>query len=55
MGLQMGLQRRLQRYTDSKSGSRAGVVGIYQRHDFLDEKRMALAAWQDHVARLIKN
>jgi integrase len=27
------------------SGSRAGVVGIYQRHTFDDEKRAALDAW----------
>jgi integrase len=34
------------------SGSRAGVVGIYQRHDFAAEKRQALEAWADHVAGL---
>lgn len=27
------------------SGSRAGIVGIYQRHKFADEKRAALEAW----------
>ena len=27
------------------SGHRAGVAGVYQRHDYLDEKRDALAAW----------
>ncbi len=27
------------------SGSRAGVVGIYQRHNFADEKAAALLAW----------
>ena len=31
------------------SGSRAGVVGIYQRHTFADEKRQALEAWGKHV------
>jgi integrase len=34
------------------SGSRAGVAGIYQRHDFAAEKREALEAWGAHVARL---
>ena len=24
------------------SGSRAGIVGVYQRHDFADEKRLAM-------------
>jgi integrase len=35
------------------SGSRAGVVGIYQRHDFADEKRAALEAWGEHVTALV--
>lgn len=28
-----------------KSGTRGGIVGVYQRYDFVDEKRAALAAW----------
>ena len=35
------------------SGSFAGVVGIYQRHDFADEKRAALNAWAAHIEELI--
>jgi integrase len=35
------------------SGSRAGVVGIYQRHDWAHEKRAALDAWARHIERLI--
>jgi integrase len=35
------------------SGSRAGIVGIYQRHDWKDEKALALQAWADHVETLI--
>jgi len=31
------------------SGSRAGVVGIYQRHDWAQEKRAALDAWSAHL------
>lgn len=34
------------------SGSRAGVVGVYQRHAFEDEKRRALDAWASYVNRL---
>ena len=37
-----------------KSGSRAGVVGIYQRHDYADEKRAALTAWGDRVMALVE-
>ena len=35
------------------SGSRAGIVGIYQRHDWAAEKREALDAWAKHVQTLI--
>jgi integrase len=36
------------------SGSLAGVVGIYQRHEFADEKRAALQQWADHIDRLVR-
>jgi integrase len=36
------------------SGSRAGVVGVYQRHSFDAEKRAALEAWGAHVMGLIE-
>jgi integrase len=36
------------------SGSRAGVVGIYQRHSFDAEKAAALEAWGAHVMSLIE-
>ena len=34
------------------SGSRSGVVGVYQRHSFDAEKRAALDAWGAHVLAL---
>jgi integrase len=36
------------------SGSRAGIVGIYQRHDWAAEKRAALDAWAAHVRAAIE-
>lgn len=36
------------------SGSLAGIVGIYQRHEFADEKRAALQKWATHVERLVQ-
>ena len=30
-------------------GSRAGVAGIYQRHDWKPEKIAAMKAWSDHL------
>jgi integrase len=35
------------------SGAKGGVAGIYQRHDWLAEKRSALQAWADHLERLL--
>ena len=34
------------------SGSRAGIVGVYQRHNWADEKRTALERWGDLVLKL---
>ncbi|MGZ8400386.1 MAG: tyrosine-type recombinase/integrase [Methyloceanibacter sp.] len=31
------------------SGSRAGIVGVYQRHDYAGEKRAALEAWGNYI------
>ncbi len=35
------------------SGSKAGVAGVYQRHDWAPEKKIALQAWADHVSGLL--
>jgi integrase len=34
------------------SGSRGGIAGVYQRHDWRDEKTQALEAWGAHLQRL---
>jgi integrase len=36
-----------------KSGTFAGIVGVYQRYNFRDEARVALEKWCDHVDRLV--
>jgi integrase len=35
------------------SGSFAGIVGTYQKHQFTEERRDALQRWADHVEELI--
>ncbi len=35
------------------SGAKAGVAGIYQRHDWADEKRDALNSWARHIDELL--
>jgi integrase len=34
------------------SGSRGGIAGVYQRHDWAAEKRAALDAWAAHIASI---
>ena len=36
------------------AGSRAGIVGVYQRHDYAAEKRAALDAWAAHVLAVVE-
>jgi integrase len=35
------------------SGKAAGIVGVYQRHDYGPEKLHALAAWEAEVLRIV--
>jgi integrase len=42
----------IERLLNHTSGSFAGIVGIYQRHDFAQEKRRAAEAWGRHVLAL---
>ena len=35
------------------AGSRSGIVKVYQRHDYANEKSAALEAWGEHVASLV--
>ena len=36
------------------SGSAAGIVSVYQRHDYADEKRGALDAWASFVGEIVE-
>jgi integrase len=42
----------IEKVLNHASGSFAGIVGVYQRHSFAEEKRQALAAWGKHVEGL---
>jgi integrase len=44
----------IEKVLNHTSGSFRGIVGIYQRHEFADEKRHALDAWAAHVMRIVK-
>lgn len=55
-----GLQRLGVRYEVTEavlnhvSGARGGIAGVYQRHDWKDEKRAALNAWATELDRIIR-
>jgi integrase len=51
LGIQLPVIEKILNHT---SGTFRGVVGVYQRHSFADEKRTALNAWSDHVAHLCR-
>ena len=37
------------------SGSRAGIVGVYQRHEYAEEKIQASKLWSEHLMGVISN
>jgi integrase len=43
----------IEKCLNHSSGSFAGIVSVYQRHSFIDEKRDALQRWADHVMALV--
>jgi integrase len=43
----------IEKCINHKSGSFRGIVGVYQRHSFAEEKRAALAAWASHVESVV--
>lgn len=36
------------------SGAKGGVAGVYQRHDWADEKRTALSAWANRLSEIVE-
>jgi integrase len=45
----------IEKVLNHSSGSFRGVVGVYQRHTFADEKRAALDAWASFVHSTVSN
>jgi integrase len=52
LGINLAVIERVLNHT---SGSFAGIVGVYQRHSFADEKRKALDVWGDFVSELVSD
>lgn len=45
----------IERILNHVSGTFGGVAGVYNRFQYLDEMRRALAMWEAHLAKAIKN
>lgn len=43
----------VERVLNHVSGVRSGLVGVYQRHEYRDQRRAASLAWANHVATLV--
>ena len=43
----------IEKVLNHASGSFAGIVAVYQRHSFAEEKRAALDAWGHHIEQLV--
>lgn len=50
LGIQLHVVEKILNHT---SGSFGGVAGVYQRYDFANEKRSALAAWASHIESVV--
>ncbi len=50
LGIQIHVIERLLNHV---SGTFGGIVGVYQKHDFADEKRNALDLWTRHLDALV--
>jgi hypothetical protein len=49
---QLGVRLEVTEAILNHIGTHAGIVGIYQRYSFSDEKRVALNAWARHILAL---
>src|SRR5262249_25003658 len=43
----------IEKVLNHSSGSFVGIVGVYQKHSFADEKRAALEAWGRNIDALV--
>jgi integrase len=43
----------IERVLNHVSGAQGGLVSVYQRHEYRDERKRAIVAWGDHVMQLV--
>jgi integrase len=45
----------IERVLNHVSGAQGGLVGVYQRHEYFEERKRALEAWGSYIAKLLAN
>ena len=48
-------QHVVEKLLNHRSGMTSGIAGVYNRYQYLDERRTALSDWSDHISTLIKS
>lgn len=43
----------IEKVLNHASGSFRGIVGVYQRHSFAEEKQKALEVWGQHISSVV--
>jgi len=44
----------IERILNHQSGVNAGLVGVYQRHEYRAERRESIMSWGDHVSQIVR-
>jgi integrase len=45
----------IERVLNHVSGAQGGLVGVYQRYEYIDDRKRALFAWGNHVETLVSD
>jgi hypothetical protein len=43
----------IERVLNHLSGAQGGLVSVYQRHEYIEERKRAIEAWGNYVERLV--
>ena len=43
----------IERVLNHVSGAQGGLVGVYQRHEYREERRLAIMTWGEHVMGIV--
>ncbi len=43
----------IERVLNHLSGAQGGLVGVYQRHEYSEERKRALVSWSEYVAKIV--